>query len=77
MNDKYLNWIDKNGIRSIDVIKMTRLDLLRQTGIDKIPDIIDPVKIGCLEFEREIWKDELKYLEELTNELQISCDNII
>ena len=31
MNDKYLNWIEKNGIASVNVIRMTRPDLLRQT----------------------------------------------
>jgi protein tyrosine phosphatase len=45
MNDQYLNWVDKNGIRSMDVIKMTRPDLIRQTGIDKIPDLVDPIKV--------------------------------
>lgn len=60
----------------MDVIKMTRPDLIRQTGIDRIPELIDPIKIGCLQFEKTLWADELKYLEELANEQTCSSNTI-
>jgi hypothetical protein len=55
MNDQYLNWVDKHGVRSIDVIAMTRPDMLRQAGLNPDEDLGPFVKIGCCEFFESEW----------------------